>query len=198
MSRFIRRPSPAMVVACLALAVALSGTSYALSSIPPRSVGNAELRTGAVDSRVVQNRSITSVDLVPGTLRRGPAGPRGAAGPQGAPGPAGAKGDKGDKGDAGTIGAITVRTGQVTIDDNTGAPNGQYVTRPVQVNCQSGERAISAGTGWSDTNNDLELVTVQLRPLLDSGNNVTGYLARGGNDSGQSSTFTLYVSCYKA
>ena len=29
-------------------------------------------------------------------------------------------------------------------------------------------------------------------------NNVIGYSAKGGNDSGQSSTLTLYVSCYKA
>ena len=45
----LRRPSPAMVVACAALAVALGGTSYAtVLQVPRSSVGTAQLKTGAV------------------------------------------------------------------------------------------------------------------------------------------------------
>jgi hypothetical protein len=193
MQRLIRRrPSPAMIVACIALLVALSGTGIAaVDALPRNSVGNAQLQNNSVTSLKVKNGSLLRGDFKAGQIPPGPQGPQGPAGP------AGPKGDKGDKGDAGTIGAITVRTGTVTIDGGT-KENGQYVTRAVQRNCDSGERAISAGTGWSDDANDLELVVVWMRPIFDASNNVIGYSAKGGNDSGQGSTFTLYVSCYKA
>ena len=34
-----------------------------------------------------------------------------------------------------------------------------------------------------------------MTPII-TNNNVTGFRATGGNDSGNSSTFTLYVLCY--
>ena len=91
---------------------------------------------------------------------------------------------------------MTVRTASVKLDDSS-PTNGQYVTREVSKSCDSGEKAISAGTSWSDNSNDLELVTVWLKPILNSSNQVVGFSARGGNDSGQSSTFTVHVLCYK-
>jgi hypothetical protein len=44
----IRRPSPALVVAVLALFVALSGTAYAAATLAKNSVGTAQLKNGAV------------------------------------------------------------------------------------------------------------------------------------------------------
>jgi hypothetical protein len=194
-----RRPSPAMVVACIALVVALSGTGIAaVTAIPRNSVGTAQLRTGsvtnakiaqnAITAAKVRNRSLVRSDFALGQLPAGPPGPVG---------PAGAKGDKGDKGDAGVIGTITVRTADVTIAGGT-AENGAYNTGNVSRNCESGERAISAGTSWGDQDAGLELFLAELKPVLDGSQNVIGYSARGGNDSGQSSTLTLHVSCYKA
>jgi hypothetical protein len=193
------RPSPAMVVACLALLVALTGTSVAaVSALAPNSVGPAQLREGAVTNGKlrnnsvtgdkVANRSLTSVDFVAGTL---PRGPRGAAGPAGPAGPAGAAGPAGP---AGVIGAVTVRQGGVVVPGGT-AQDGSYDTETVTVNCNANEKAISAGTGWSDDVADRELWTQRMTPLL-TGSNVTGFRATGGNDSGNSSTFTLYVLCY--
>ncbi len=200
--RRIRRPSPAMVVACLALLVALGGTGYAISNPPPDSVGPLQLRdnavtntkiaNGAVTSEKVRNRSLLAIDFLPGQLPRGKPGPAGAVGP---PGPAGPAGAAGPAGPAGVISSVTVRTGSVTITDPT-KEDGKFQTRSVSVNCDSGEKAISATTGWSDDNDNLALATVGIKPLIVN-SVVTGYLARGGNDSGQSSTFTLYVSCYK-
>jgi hypothetical protein len=43
-----RRPSAALVVACLALAVALSGVSYAATTLPRNSVGPKQLKANAV------------------------------------------------------------------------------------------------------------------------------------------------------
>jgi hypothetical protein len=86
----LRPPSPAMVVACLALAVALSGGAYAVSTALPRnSVGPAQLKANAVNSAKVKNRSLRAVDFAAGQIPAGPAGPAGAAGPQG---PAGVSG----------------------------------------------------------------------------------------------------------
>jgi hypothetical protein len=44
----VRRPSPALVVAMLALLIALSGTAYAAVTLAPNSVGTAQLKNGAV------------------------------------------------------------------------------------------------------------------------------------------------------
>jgi hypothetical protein len=113
------RPSPAMVVAFIALLVALGGGAYAQMSIPNNSVGSKKLKNnavttkkinngavtsnkinnGAVTSNKVQNGSLMSADFQAGQLPRGPQGERGLQGlqgerglqgVQGVPGPAGA------------------------------------------------------------------------------------------------------------
>ena len=55
MSRFIRRPSPAMVVACTALFVSLGGVSYGVA-------------TGFIDSREIKNNTIRGKDVRNGAL----------------------------------------------------------------------------------------------------------------------------------
>jgi hypothetical protein len=87
-----------------------------------------------------------------------------------------------------------VRTQNVSVVDVT-AKDGTFNTGRVSRNCDSTERAISAGTSWGDDGNDLALVTQEIEPILTSGQ-VTGYVAVGGNDTGESSTFTLHVLCY--
>ena len=80
-----------MVVALVALTVALSGTGYAAVQLTKNSVGATQIRTGAVRSAEVKDRSLRARDFARGTLRRGATGPRGAtgaAGPAGPPGPA--------------------------------------------------------------------------------------------------------------
>jgi hypothetical protein len=197
-----RRPSPALIVACLALLVSLGGTSVAaVSQLGRNTVGTAQLQFGAVtnpkirnnavNSAKVANRSLLRADFAPGQLPAGPTGPQGPAGPVGPAGPAGAAGA------AGTIGAITVRSSSVLVDNST-PTNGQYATREVQALCAAGELSISGGTGWSDSNNDLELVTGRLTPVQNSANQVVGWRGAGGNDSGQPSTFTVYALCYRA
>jgi hypothetical protein len=108
MLRRIRRPSPAMVVACIALALALGGVGYAAVRLPANSVGTLQLRANAVNSSKVANGSLLRADFRSGQIPAGPRGPAGPAGPAGAAGaagpagPAGPKGDKGDKGDSAT------------------------------------------------------------------------------------------------
>lgn len=80
------RPSPALVVAFLALFVALSGTSYAVSQLPTKSVGTKQLKNNAVTGVKVRDGSLRAADFRRGELPKGPAG---AAGPQGPPGASG-------------------------------------------------------------------------------------------------------------
>ena len=58
-----------MVVACLALAIALSGTSYAtILALPANSIGTAQLKNNAVISSKVKDHSLLGVDFKPGQL----------------------------------------------------------------------------------------------------------------------------------
>jgi hypothetical protein len=186
-----------MVVACLALLVALGGTSVAaVEQVRRNSVGPAALQFGAVTGPKIRNNAVTSVkvrnrsllraDFAPGQLPAGPTGPQGPAGPQGAAGPAGP---------AGVIGAITVRTSSVTVPGGV-AEDGAYETERVSRTCESNERAVSGGTSWSDDAADRELFTGELEPLFNANNQPNGFLAVGGNDSGNSSTLTVHVLCF--
>jgi len=67
----MRRPSPAMVVACLALFVALGGTGYAASQLPPKSVGREQLRNGAVGNLHIRDGAVTSSKLRTGAVSSG-------------------------------------------------------------------------------------------------------------------------------
>ena len=99
-----RRPSPAMIVACLALFVALAGGAYAATRLPKNSVGPAQLKAGAVTPPKLSAAAKTAL-AKPGPKgepgSRGPEGPRGDIGPRG---DSGAKGDQGSKGDVGPKG----------------------------------------------------------------------------------------------
>jgi hypothetical protein len=185
-----------MVVACLALTVALGGTSVAaVSQLARNSVGPRQLQTGAVTNPKIRNNAVNSAKVAPRSLLRSdfapgqlPAGPIGPQGPAGPAGPAGAAGP------AGVIGAITVRTNAVSVVD--GAVDNVFNTARVTRNCEGNERAISAGTSWGDDGNDLKLVTQEIEPALNAQNQVIGFIAVGGNDTGESSTFTVHVLCY--
>jgi hypothetical protein len=197
MRKLWRRPSPAMVVACVALLVALSGTGMAAATqlarnsvgtpqLKDSAVSNPKIKNNAVNSAKVAARSLLRSDFAPGQLPAGPVGPQGPAGPQGAAGPAGP---------TGVIGAITVRTASKLVDGGT-AENGAYNSERVTASCQGNERAISAGTSWSDDALGRELMTGELEPQLNAQNQVVGFLGVGLNDSGNGSTFTVHVLCY--
>ncbi len=206
MKRLMRhRPSPAMVIACIALGIALTGTSVAaVTALAPNSVGTAQIRPNAVTAAKIKNanvtgakiarnaitgskvlnRSLTAADFVASSLPKGPAGPTGPAGPAGRCRPG-----RDDRADHRSTGRRR-RSGRRRAER-------RLRHRTVTVNCNAGEKAISAGTGWSDDAADRELWTQRMTPII-TNNAVTGYRGTGGNDSGNSSTFTLYVLCYTA
>src|ERR687897_766384 len=77
----MRLPSPAMVVACVALVVALSGTGYAAVKLTKNSVGATQIRPAAVRSSEVKDRSLRARDFARGQLPRGATGPAAPSGP---------------------------------------------------------------------------------------------------------------------
>jgi hypothetical protein len=127
MSSFLRHhPSPAMVVAVLALVVALGGTGYAAVVLPANSVGAKQLKKKAVTGAKIARNAVTSGKVKNGSLRKTdfakgqlPAGPTGPAGP------AGRTGNTGPQGPAGTARAYAAFQADGAINPTEGtAPVG--------------------------------------------------------------------------
>ncbi len=94
MRKRIQRPSPALVVACIALFVSLGGVGYAAATI-----GTSDIKNGAVTGKKIKDRTITAKDINPNTVTalkgaNGTPGAPGAQGPQGPQGPQGASATK--------------------------------------------------------------------------------------------------------
>ncbi|HXY84002.1 MAG TPA: hypothetical protein VEH52_00855 [Gaiellaceae bacterium] len=122
----ILRPSPAMIVACMALAVALGGTSYAAVVLAPNSVGTVQLKNGSVTAKKVKLHSLLAANFRAGQIPRGPAGP---AGPAGAAGPAGPAGPAGSVALKWAVvkpdGTIVAQSGGITLVSHLAS--GQYI-----------------------------------------------------------------------
>ena len=133
-----RRPSPAMLVALLALFVALGGSSYAAIRFPAGSVGTAQLKNGAVTKKKINKVTIRALKG-----NRGPRGFQGARGAPGAPGPAGPAGTAGARGPAGP--------GMTDLEwvssSNSSSTAGDLVA---EVQCPAGKIVVTGG-GESDT-----------------------------------------------
>lgn len=62
-TKWIGRPSPAMVIAIAALVLAMVGTGYAAINLPKKSVGTAQLKANAVTNAKIKNKTITGKKL---------------------------------------------------------------------------------------------------------------------------------------
>ncbi len=194
MRKLWRRPSPAMVVACAALLVALSGTGMAAATqLARNSVGTPQLKDGAVANAKIKNNAVNSAkvaarsllrsDFAPGQLPAGPVGPQGPAGPQGAAGPAGP---------AGAIGAVTVRQASVErpgivrrqadgcptrAQHVVGHPDGRRAAAtPASGRC----RPARAGARTRTTSSSRR---VYMKPVFQGTGPVTGFTAKGANNA---------------
>jgi hypothetical protein len=143
-----------MVVACLALAISLSGAAYAVSTALPRnSVGTVQLKNSAVNSAKVRNATLRAADFAPGQIPRGAQGP---AGPQGPPGTSGLQFISGSG------------------PSNSSSPKSQ------QQDCPAGKRSIGGGAVLTGSTTNTFLATS--RPT-DAGTGwlATGRESTGGN-----------------
>ena len=62
------RPSPAMIVAFIALFVAIGGSSYAVTRLPAKSVGSKQIRKGAVRTTHLAKGAVTGAKVKDGSL----------------------------------------------------------------------------------------------------------------------------------
>jgi hypothetical protein len=65
-NRFIHRlsrPSPALIVAIIALVISMGGTGYAAFTLPRDSVGTKQLKNGAVTAAKVKRHSLTGAQI---------------------------------------------------------------------------------------------------------------------------------------
>ena len=75
-NRFIHRlsrPSPALIVAIIALVISMGGTGYAAFTLPRDSVGTKQLKNGAVTAAKVKRHSLTGAQINLKTLGTVPA-----------------------------------------------------------------------------------------------------------------------------
>jgi hypothetical protein len=140
MKKRLRKPSPAMIIACVALFLATTGTGVAvINALPKGSVGTKQLKNGAVGTKQlknnavisskVKNHSLKAVDFAAGQLPKGAKGATGAAGTAGAAGAAGAAG----------VSKFVKRTAEGTFGTNFSK---------VTASCNTGEVATGGGADW--------------------------------------------------
>jgi hypothetical protein len=179
--RIIRRPSSAMVVACLALLVALGGTSVAAVSqfVPRNSVGTQQLKRNAVTAAKITPNAVRTGHVLNGSLlvedfKAGQI-------PQG---PKGDKGEKGEKGDNGPPGASAY---EIVVASFPVAS--QYITTQT-VSCPSGKRALGGGARSTTLSFDGPYL-VNSRPTPDG----AGWTASYAKATTASYTVEVYAIC---
>ena len=175
------RPSPALVVACLALALSLGGVSYAALRLPANSVG----------TRQVINGSLLKRDFKAGQLPRGARGPRGfagaagAIGPAGPAGPAGAQGVQGVQGPAGPV-SLTYVASAITA-----LPNGTQ--QDAFADCPAG-MVVTGGGGFSSSTSTA--VSIKSSALgTTTGDTFDEWGVTMNNASGSDTTFFAEAVC---
>jgi Collagen triple helix repeat (20 copies) len=185
----ITHTAPATVIACIALAIALSGTSYAAFVLPANSVSSKQLK----------NRSIQRIDIGKKTIAslRGQRGPQGPAGPQGTQGIPGAQGSQGlpgvngDKGDPGAQGVPGAPGATNVVFRVSGKTLPANAVTSVSVSCQAGERV----TGGGASNSGVAGVFVHSSSPARTSETTDGWSVRYQNTTGSNVNGFAYAIC---
>ena len=184
MSRTVRhRPSPAFVVACLALLVSLGGTSYAVTALPAKSVGTKQLKNRAVTNPKIGNNAVTGAKVKADSL----SGPD-ISETTLATVPSATTADKATTADRATAAdsagvANSLAKGDVNVAT---ALNADGAVSAATATCDAGLKGVSAGVQVTDPANQY---VIDLFPVgLDS------WTARVTN-SGTGGNFTVFVIC---
>jgi len=185
--------SPAMILACVALVVALGGVSYAAGVLPGNSVGTAQLKKGAVSGKKIRKGAVTTAKVMDGSLLANdfkagqlPPGPQGPQGPQGPRGPEGPQGLQGERGVPGPPASVNV---VMRFGATTQVTAGSVAT--AIATCNAGE--IATGGGFF-SQPGVEVTTSRPKPLSD-GAQATGWQAAVKNNSGSSQNVGAYAMC---
>jgi hypothetical protein len=194
------RPSPALLIACAALFVALGGTSFALPGrnrvdrndlranvvgarniknaavrrrhIKEFAVGRRQLANAAVRTRKLRDSAVTNSKIQTGAVNALKIAPGSVIGPK--------------------LGAVIVRTATSPLTaDADGTSNGGAVgIATATVQCGTGERLLSGGARWVTNNTPETTKQLFLRESHPSGN---GWRAVGNVDFGAQGQAQLQV-----
>lgn len=216
------QPTPAFVVAIIALVVSMSGTAVAVTALAPNSVKSKHIVNGQVKAKdlgadsvrgaKVQDASLTGADVADGSLAGADVTDGSLAGA-----------DVTDESLAGT----DVQDGSLTgadVQDNslTGADVNESTLQGVMASrvrmvvtqglptqggqefvasCAPSEKAIGGGGAWiqaaTGTPTQLEApITASMpEPAIPAADSATGWRAAGRNLSGQDRIFRVYAVC---
>jgi hypothetical protein len=120
-----RRPSAALVIACIALVFSITGAATAARTL----IKGNEIAKNTITARNLKNGAVTKSKLAADALpARGETGPAGAAGPQGPAGERGATGERGPSEAYRVTGAspIGLVTGAAVTVAQLSVPPGAY------------------------------------------------------------------------
>jgi hypothetical protein len=175
---FVRRaPSPAMVVACIALAVALGGTSYAAIRLPAGSVGTKQLKRGAVTGVKVRGNALSGAQINEARLAKVPSARLADRASDAA------TADTADQATRAPVSRLDYRQSAAVAIPTTG----NHVR--ANVSCDTGLNAVGGGAKVSDPDNALVMDT---NPLGRTGWEATAVSGTAGT------TLTVYVICAQA
>jgi hypothetical protein len=189
----LRRPSPALVVACLALAVAVVGEASAApkttvivrkGQIAKGAVTAKALANGAVHPKALAGGAVTAVAIKAGAVGSAALGPDSVT--SGALAPGSVYG--------GTLGEVTLHSAAIA-DADTVPHNGEWTaSQPAIAMCGSGERLLSGGVVFTEpANNQVAIITSQA--FINGGAN--GYVGRITSDSGGLAKAEVQALCLK-
>jgi hypothetical protein len=180
------RPSPALIVSCVALFLALSGGALAAgiaknsvrsAQIVDRSVRTVDLRDNAVNSQKIAPDAVTGEEIAENAVESPEVAPESLTAADLGDNSVGASEIVADSVGSSELGAVTVRTN--TIQVAKGAPGS------VSVNCAVGEQVLSGGGQPGHYGTEM----TSSRP---SGN---GWLYQAQNNTGGEDTLTVFALC---
>jgi hypothetical protein len=169
-------PSPAMVVACLALTVALSGAGYAALRLPANSVGTNQLKRHAVTGVKVRRDTLTGTHVRESTLAKVRTAARADT--------------AGTADNAATAGSAPVARLDYRQSAPVIIPADPFVHVRQSVSCDAGSNAIGGGAKVSDPN---RAFIVDVNPV-----GKTGWEATASAEYGSFTSLTVYVICAQA
>lgn len=155
MPRRIRaNASPAMVLACIAVVLAMAGSAFAARSL----ITGADIKDGSISRADLSRSVVKSLKGKRGPAgpagrdgsegpqgSAGPAGPQGAAGARGATGAPGPQGEQGEQGPPGSDGA----PGQVVVDARSAGPANAGAALPLSSDGPTGGDGVDVSDGGS-------------------------------------------------